>query len=709
MAMMLQVNVFAADDNGLQDAVKTVKSKITIPSSYTEFNYRNGTEGDRKIWTLDWNSKEDVGSISVSVDDKGNILRYYNSIPNNNTYKKKLPKVSKQDARIKAENFIKKMNADLLNQITYFENTQQNIMGNTYSFHFLRLVNGIKYPENHIFVEVNFETGDIQSYSLNWTEGLNFPSKDKVISLEKAKSAYVEKLGLRLTYSYKTEDKKILTYPVYSPLYNNSFVDAITGEKVDIFTDGIYFGGYGDADYLLSKTFNESSKGDSGRDVPLTPDEIKAIEEVSKLISKEDMEKKLRGLIVLGLSNDFTVTSTSLDKDWTNPESFVWNFYFAKDSKDTKTGPETVNVSADAKTGEIKNFWISSRSNENDDVKYDKDASKAEVEEFLKEIQSDKFKQTEYQEIFQQPVYPLANNEEKPREYTFKYTRKVNGIFFPSNSISVGFDAVKGKITNYNMNWFDTTFQPVDKVIALDKMYEALFSELGLELQYKSDYTNPYDMKLSIVQDKKPGIKLVYTLKNDKPAIFDAFTGVILNSDGKPFKEVKPVDYKDIKGHFAEKYIKILAEYGIALEGDEFNPDKSILQKDFVKILCSILDYSEGMFDASNDAGQIDQMYKYLINQGVIKAEEKAPDSFVTRENSVKYIIRSLKYDKVADLKGIFNCTFKDKDMISADLIGYVVIADGLNIIKGGGGYFNPKRELTRAEAMIEAYNYLQN
>jgi hypothetical protein len=159
------------------------------------------------------------------------------------------------------------------------------------------------------------------------------------------------------------------------------------------------------------------------------------------------------------------------------------------------------------------------------------------------------------------------NGEEKPESTLSVYTQSKWGTC-PSNYISAGFDAVSGKITSYNLVWDDTTFQPVDKVIPLDKMYDTLFNELGLELQYKSDYSNAYEMKMGLVNNaKKPEIKLVYALKNDKPAIFDAFTGTILTSDGEPFKEVKAVEYKDIKGHFAEKQIKILAEFGITLEG----------------------------------------------------------------------------------------------------------------------------------------------
>lgn len=73
----------------------------------------------------------------------------------------------------------------------------------------------------------------------------------------------------------------------------------------------------------------------------------------------------------------------------------------------------------------------------------------------------------------------------------------------------------------------------------------------------------------------------------------------------------------------------------------------------------------------------------------------------------MKFVIRALKYDKVADLSDIFNCSFKDKEEIDPALIGYVVIAKGLKIVNGSGEYFRPKEELKKADALIIIYNYL--
>lgn len=126
-------------------------------------------------------------------------------------------------------------------------------------------------------------------------------------------------------------------------------------------------------------------------------------------------------------------------------------------------------------------------------------------------------------------------------------------------------------------------------------------------------------------------VKLVYNVKPDKPLIFDANKGVILGYDGKPYKEIKPAEYTDIKGNFAEKQIMALAEYGILMEGKEFKPDEKITRKDFFILLSKTLNYYSP-YPASEDVDKdTDQLYRFLIREGVVNENEKAPGSTITR------------------------------------------------------------------------------
>ncbi len=205
------------------------------------------------------------------------------------------------------------------------------------------------------------------------------------------------------------------------------------------------------------------------------------------------------------------------------------------------------------------------------------------------------------------------------------------------------------------------------------------------------------------VPGEEPDIKLVYSVKQDKPAIFDAFSGEILDGSGKPFVERKVVEYSDIDGHYAENQIAALAEYGISLPGEAFRPNESIVQKDFLRLLVKAMGY----YGAYDDDEALDDMYNLLIREKVITREEKNPEAAVTREEAVKFVVRSLGFQEVADIKGIFVTGFKDQGSISPELVGYVAIAKGLGIVGGSGGNFNPKAGLSRAEAAVMLYNYL--
>lgn len=54
---------------------------------------------------------------------------------------------------------------------------------------------------------------------------------------------------------------------------------------------------------------------------------------------------------------------------------------------------------------------------------------------------------------------------------------------------------------------------------------------------------------------------------------------------GEPYKMPKAVSYKDIDNSYAKDKINVLAQYGIALPGEEFKPKEKIKQADFLYLL----------------------------------------------------------------------------------------------------------------------------
>lgn len=693
---MMPFQVFAEEDKGLETAIKFVKSKITVPDEYTEFNYNILNYKNKRTWDLSWNSKDGEGSINVRVDEKGNIIDYSSYKPRTRPDSNKLPKFSRQQAKENAEAFIKNLNPELLGQLKYMDNDVASIRDYEYYFSYARIVNGVPYYANTVYVSVNPETGEVRNYNYNWDEDLKFPAADGAISMEKAKQAFVEKLGLELKYHYTYTNDSIKPFAAFVQKYENgTYIDALTGEKLKIDPwIGIYYDGVAKDE---AKVQMSSANVAGGASIVLTEEELKAVEKVSKLISKEDAEKKARELKVLELTGDYKATRVNLSRSWPEREKFEWRIEFTKDNK------RYVSVSIDAASGEVKSFNTYYEQKDGETAKYDENAAKAAAEALLKELQPEKFQESFYDESSTYPR-PYVSSE-KPTNYTFTYTRKVNGIPFQGNALTVGYDAVNGKITSFGTQWFDIELPPVDHAVSIDKVYEKLFNEIGLELQYVNEAKLKAGSEMIYIPENvEYEVKLVYAVKSGKPVIFDVNTGNIINYNGDLYKETRPVEYSDISGHYAENQIKVLAEYGISLEGTEFNPDKGITQQEFLTLLSKTLNY----YGPYSSEKEVDSLYAFFLREGILKAEEKAPQAVVTRQDAVKFIIRALKYDKVADIKGIYNCEFKDVESIAPELVGYVTIAKGLGIINGYDGLFKPADEITRAQAAVVIYNYLQ-
>ncbi len=701
--------VMAEGDPGLENAIKTVKKYFEIPEELSEFSYGVESRDGISYWNLNWYGKSFKGSnVSATVDSTGDILYYscymYEEGPQEYG---RLPKISKAQAKSKAEEIIEKLNPGILAQLKPVENNEIGSLDNRlYCFAYERIHDGVPVPSNGIIVYMDKQTGELRDYQKTWTKDLSFPSKDNILSLEEAQKAYIKNLGLRLTYNAVHDMNGLKVFLAYSPVYNSSYyVDAATGER-------FYFGdfyGAGSKNAAMNEVRLDVGFSEDG--VVLSPEEIAAIEEVSSLITQEQAEKIARNLKALKLDDTFKLERAGLYKRYPEKNKYNWELYFSSKDEEGKTNFSS-NVSIDAKTGEIVNFNTYYYDGEKT-PKFNKDDAKEAVEKLLNEIQPDKFKETELDE--QEEVTIVYPENEQPSSYAFSYTRKVNGVLFPENGIYVQFDAITGNIVSYRLTWYDIEFPSAEKVLPMEKIYDAFFSEIGLELRYviKPEYIvypkGGFTVDEAADGKEKSEAKLVYAVKEGKPTTFDANTGVILNYDGTPYKEQKPLVYTDISNHYAKNQIETLAENGIGLEGPELKPNEKIKQKDFMLLISQVINggYEFWGKSALSTDKETEDLYNVLISQGIIKKDEINPEAPLTREESVKFVIRALKYDKVADLSDIFNCSFKDKEEIDPALIGYVVIAKGLKIVNGSGEYFRPKEELKKADALIIIYNYL--
>lgn len=706
--LAIPLHGFAAEMNKeLENAIKIAKTKFPIPDNY-KFESNINTSGTKKIYHLSWRSADtqDSTSINVSVDGNGAIVDYNKYSPTDYIQNKKLPKLSKQEAKAKAEESIERIEPGLLKNLRYTESDQNSIMETGYYLNYYRVVNGVSFYNDRVYVSVNRDTGELRSYSRQWTDNLKFPAVTNPISVDKAEEAYVKNLGLKLIYKYSNTDDVMKAYAVYVPVYDNSnyAVDAFTGERQRLFSN--YYVGF--TDQALNSTAKANLRAAAGEGVILNPDEIKAVEDAAKLMSQEEAEKIARSSKFIGISTDHKLQSYYLGTNWPDKNEYMWSLQFNKPAGDTAKYDEYTSVTINAKTGVITSFYRGAPKTDNLKLKYDIAAAKKEIDAFLSENYPEYYKQLEYdKQTSENNSY--YNGTIANANYSFVYSRLVNGIAFPDNGININYDNLSGTIIGFNLNWYnDMSFPAVDKAIGIEAASRKLFESVGLGLEYKFEYVNSDGSDKSYISSPENAkVLLVYSLKPDKPLSIDANTGSLLDYNGTAYKEAVKVNYTDIKGNYAEEKIKVLAENGIYLEGTEFKPKAEITQLDFLILLSKTLNYYGPIITLKSSSKDVDELYAYLQREGIVKAGEKAPSSYVTRENALKFIIRALKYDKAADIKGIYNCSFQDKDKIDQNLIGYVTIAAGLGIVNNKSAYFRPKDKLTRSESAVIIYNYL--
>jgi hypothetical protein len=681
--MAIPFNSFAQQnyDKQLKEAIIKSKELFNIGKEYDRFSHDINSYDDDTIFYLNWSdSKGKLGNIDVAITLDGTVMSYGKWKPSFNERKPKLPKISKEEGLNIAKDFIKKVSPRFASNIKYVDiSAPLNIDSEEYDYYFIRTENGIPYYNNRINIFVDNSTGEVRNYHVNWELDLVFPDSKDIISLEKAQELYKEKIGLSLLYKsnyiYRLDypGKTPEIYLAYGPLDTDLGINAKDGEVAAL---NDYFRLYDRAGGMG----NEAAK-----EAELNPGEKKAIEDITGLISKKDAENI--GREILGLDSKYKLGEISLYKNWRCDDAYNWRMDFMKDL-DSEEYYADINI--DAKTGELVSFYKYGTDNLDKKVKYNKEQALNIAKEYIKKRNPEKFSDIELKKE------PLDfNSSEEPKNYYFKFIRKIDNAYVQDEGISVLVDVTEGEITEYRIDWSKGEFPPQTNLISIEKAYNILFNDIGMELKY----INPYRYGRRSEENKK--VILVYGLKSEKPANIDANTGTILDYNGEPFKKPTITSYNDIDKSYAKDKINILSQYGIILPGEKFRPKEKINQRDF---LCLLSKASNPYIDVDTSE---DKLYNYMINVGIIKEDEKAPKKIVTKEEGIKYIVRAMKYDKIADLIEIYKDLFKDTKDIDPKLKGYVSIAYGLGIVQGNNGYLNPKAELKREDGANMIYNYL--
>ncbi|HWQ80510.1 MAG TPA: S-layer homology domain-containing protein [Anaerovoracaceae bacterium] len=657
------------DSKGLEQAILKVKSIVTIPDDYKDFQYSSNQYEDNgktvSVWDLNWNTDDYSSGISATVEDGGALINYNKYYKNQN---EGLGAISREAGEKTAAAFLAKVRPDIAADLRLEKNTDASASDrHYYRYKLYKNDTVVSYVEAS--VEIDRHTGEVLGYYLQGaSEDLTkLPSTDGAIGLEAAKAAWLEKINVPLSYySYYDYDKKLLTiFPAYSGSNKEGkAIDARTGEAVSLYNGDYYYGGMGGAAMKNMAADQETAAG-------LTREELAAVENISGLISKEKAESMIRSSVP-GITSSMKVTNTSLQKNYAEKDKYQWQINF-----------EDAYGAVNAKTGELLSFYLYTDNSNKGGSALSEPKAKEKAESFLKKLAPEKFAQSRFYENPGYIVYKIAASD--VTEYRFNYYRQVNGIDFVDNGFSITVNKASGMITQYNCDWYDSAeFPAIDSVITEEAAFDYIngWGEFGLA------YKKVNEGETALVYD---------FLNSDGNSLIEPFTGARLGYDGEPYKDRSIPEYTDISGHWAEATIKKLLENGYYLEGEKFNPGQKITQIGFLRYLYS------PMQSYYND----EDFYKMLINDKVVKEGEKAPKAEITRQDAAKFTVRFLGLGKAAEHPEIFIAPFKDG--VGNEYKGYVAICYGLKIMQGDkSGRFNGTNPVTNAEAAVIIYNALQ-
>lgn len=692
--MLLSITPFSAfAETGLESAIITAKNKISIPTDCTEFDSSSKQDGNGIEYDLTWQTKygesDTQKTYSITINDKGDVLVFHkwetSSFPSGSGRYTGFAKFDETEAKRLAKEWLFSVNPnwkdDFPDDTISFSS---QLYGNRVDVRFDRMKNGLAFCGDSVTVELNKESGDVESMAAQYTYESDIPSVDTAISVSDAEKKFFEASPMQLKYT-SFDNKAILVYMPKNAYYE---IDGITGEQFVPFEYG-YSSGDGSSSSKNEAAMDSVSDRDSG----LTDAEIENIKEVNGLLSIDELRGIAEGIDNIGIdglefvSGSYYLTGDYPYNDEKANQSYKARLYYTpKNNADKYYGG--LNIELDAKDGSLENLsnFISERADASSDKKdgISFDDAKSRAQNFIKNYSGvlDKVRLAEPEDD-----YKTNYNS----EYSMDFERYENDVVFPENRIYIAVDGQTGNIKSYYKAWYENIeFESKDGIIDAESAQKALLNNAEMVLSYDKTMSENKTV---------PKITFKYTLNHNGYCQINAKTGALLDYDGSEYTPEEAKLPTDISGHYAEEQIKKLFECGVlSLNKDEntFRPDDNITVGEFADMLNSTF---------------IHPIPIYLLNADA-KSEgsdtENSSNAITTRQDAAKAIIYAAGLEQAAKLRGIFTTGYYDEADINPEYLGSVALCRGMGVMSGDeNNYFNPTATLSRADAAIIIYNYL--
>lgn len=679
-----------------------VKEKLELDTGeYTEFNSSFSESVLEPTWRLYWSG--DNGSLSISVTEDGRVESYsrysYGGSPvarpvtNRGRFTPSFPVLTRDMALETAQAFLDKaLEAD--EAVELERGGKSDLGAGSYSFSGTILVNGLPSPFS-FSVRVGEDNTVTSFYRSGTGRGSileDVPAPDAAVTARAAGASLRDTFSFRLEYVLSDDgETAVLRYLPQST--HDFYVDARTGELVDL--TALYAGL--SSNQMSPEVSDRFLTADNAVKGELTPAELEGVAKLEGVLSKEELDAGLRKLTALGLDK-YSLGNVSYSVNSETGEVTARLQY-------TRQVGESFwrrTVTADGKTAALKSVSSSFPWKEEAEPTVSAAQAQANAEAFLAAQCGEKFAKT----ALYNGESALAESDALSR--SFHYAQKENGYFFPTNSLTVGVDHTDGSICTYYDSFdCDVPFASPAGIVDLDAAKDAWLGTYDVTLQYLAvpkvlDPAVPEYQPLT-----EQGYSYLYTLelayrleRGSYARGVDAHTGQALVS--APAAE-KLVSYDDLGGHWIGEKAQRLAQFNVGWLGGSMEPDKALTQLDLVALLVSTNGW---LFDpAADDA---DDLYRRAYSMGILTEDQRDDTAAVDRCALVKLLLDCTGYGDVAQLPGIFRCSFADAGDIPEAYLGYVALAWALGLVEGdSGNRFCPTAPATRAEAAAVLYRYL--
>jgi predicted small secreted protein len=691
-------------------------------------SYYNGDAEDY-IWNITWSKNSISKNVNYSVSifaNTGKIQSINNSEYNSNDVNS-IPTISLKEAREASDTFVKAIDADKFKEVTRVDNDFAGYYRNgsgSYSFSYIRKVNGIEFNGNSIEVNVDGVSGKITYYYSNWNDKYTFPDVRNVISKEKAQDILKSSINMGLKYvnyydRYDDTHKKKEIKVVYTPSFKKGYsIDANSGNFMD--------DNFNNQSNLITKDLNEKEKSDFYKKYSAA---TTAKEPISEERAKTVMNETIKSLYGEG----YILDPLSYDESYNfNDESEkAWTVQFYKDGskKYDEGGSLRINALTERVISSYKNNPYVEEKDFKAKLTWDEAYNKAidtvakYYPSYVKNIKTE-------QSHFDRSNEPKESQYQE-RQFYFNFVRVEKGIEYYDNNINVIVDLKTGEVTNLNYRWEDAlVFPSLEKKISEEAALNNFLQKYKTKLSYSlvntsKDLNNPKFEPTLIYAVDYYGNRQVFDV--------DAFNGKFVSYDGEEVNENIETFMNDIKSSKYEKELSILAYKGL-LNTKDFKLSKEVTQIDLIKSLVDAKGYRPyvTMYDtaakespsvSANGFAPVEDLkiigvtkgtedYKYLqmaVSYGIIDNEEVEfkGDTKVTREEMAKILVRFINYHKVVECGDIFKANFKDADKLSKGYLGYVALAEGFGLVQLDNGNFNPKNISTMEELSLGIYKSL--